>query len=366
MIFTQNFFKKIPLCCAAAGVLLAIAAAGCGTKPARQDIVRTVKAVQVGSVETLDNLFLPGRAEATREVNLGFEVSGTLVKRPVDKGDKVEKGQLLAQLDLRDFTNMLEAVRAEYDRARAHRDRIREAEKTGAVARQQLTDAEAKLNVAEAQVQIKTKALEDATILAPFTGSVAATYVETYQQVVAKQQVLRLLDVSKIEITVNFPENLIAYVKHVPQIWCRFDTMPGRTFPVRIKEIGMEASRETRTYPVTVIMDQPPDIEIFPGMAAEVFGRISQPEAINIKSFDIPLAALFSDGKAPKSFLWTIDMKDMTVHRREVKTGDLTPTGVTVLDGISRGEWIVTAGAHYLTEGQKVKLPQQESPESAS
>jgi len=366
MIFTQTFFRRISLQCALSALLLACAAAaGCGSELSGQDSIRTVKAVQVGLVETLDNLFLPGRAEATQEVNLGFEVSGTLVKRPVDKGDRVEKGQLLAQLDLRDFTNMLESARAEYDRARAHRDRIREAEKTGAVARQQLTDAEAKLNVAEAQVQIKKKALEDATILAPFSGSVAATYVENYQQVVAKQQVLRLLDVSKIEITVNFPENLITYVKHVPQIWCRFDTMPGRNFPVRVKEIGMEASQATRTYPVTVIMDQPPDIEILPGMAAEVFGRVTQPEAISVRSFDIPLAAVFSDGKEPKSFLWTINMKDMTVHRREIKTGDLTSTGITVLEGISRGEWIVTAGVHYLAEGQKVQL-QQGSPGGAS
>jgi len=329
---------------------------GCGKEPVGEEIIRPVVAMQVGDLESISGRTYPGRAAATEEVDLGFEVSGTLTERPVDKGDEVKKGQLLAKLDPSDFLNDLKAARAERDRAKAYYDRISIAVRSGAVSKQDLTDAQARLDIAAAQVRIKQKQLDDSEIRAPFDGVIGATYVENYQRIRPKQIVLRLLDISKIELTVNVPETLISYVPYVTHVLLEFDAFPDKKIPARVKEIGAEASLTTRTYPVTVIMEQPDDMKILPGMAGNLIAEAELPEGLDSRGIPVPAGAIFTPDKQKTSSIWIFDPSTNTVHLRPVKTNRVNDKGIMVLEGISPGDWIVTAGLHSLQEGQKVSL----------
>ncbi len=327
---------------------------GC-EEPTKQEITRPVKAIKLLTAAGFGGNRFPGRAEATTELNLGFEVSGTIKQRPVDKGDNVKKGQLLARLDLRDFQNEIAAAVAERDRNKAYRDRIAVALKSNAVSKQDLTDADARLEQSRAAVRIKRKALEDAHIYAPFDGSVSWTYKEAGQRVQAKENVLRLLDISRIEFTVDVPETLIVNAYKVKDVTITFDAFPERKIPARIKEIGTEASAGTRTFPVTLIFDQPEDITILPGMAGTATGDPTggQAEAAE-PEFLLPLTAFFTaDGKTHK--VWVIDEATMTIKAQEVTRSRLTAQG-QYTKGLQEGMWVATAGAHTLREGQKVTI----------
>jgi RND family efflux transporter MFP subunit len=337
----------------AIALILAAFLVGCGEAP-EPEPVRPVRAVKLGDPGTITGRWFPGRAKATQEANLAFDVSGTMIER-ADVGDKVKQGDLLARLDPRDFENELARARAERDRARAQRDRVRKAGETGAVSKQDVTDAEARYNQASATVRIKQKALDDSHMFAPFEGTVAATYAEKFEAVRPKQAVLRLLDTSKIEMIVNIPESGIANVPYVKDIRIRFDAVPGREIPAEIKEVSNEASQTTRTYPVTLIMDTPADVEIQPGMAGEASGRVELPRDLARTGYEVPLTAIFSD-EAQKSYVWVIDETSQTVSRREVETGELSPRGIYIRAGIEPGEWIATAGVHFLREGQQVRM----------
>ncbi len=327
---------------------------GCEEKT-KPEIIRPVKAVKLQTAAGFGGNKFPGRAEATTELNLGFEVSGTIKERPVNKGDNVKKGQLLARLDPRDFQNEIAAAVAERDRNKAYRDRIAEALKSNAVSRQSLDDAEARLEQSRAAVRIKRKALEDAHIYAPFDGTVSWTYKEAGQRVQAKENVLRLLDISRIEFTVDVPETLIANAYNVKDVEITFDAFPDRKIPARIKEIGTEASAGTRTFPVTLIFNQPEDITILPGMAGTATGDPNAGQAETAEpEFLLPLSAFFTtDGKSHK--VWVIDEATMTVKAHEVTRGRLTATG-QYAKGLQEGMWVATAGANTLLEGQKVKI----------
>jgi RND family efflux transporter MFP subunit len=329
---------------------------GCGKEPVEEEIIRPVKAIQVGTAASLAIRPYPGRAAATEEVDLGFEVSGTVIARPVEKGDEVKKGQLLAKLDPSDFINDLKAAKAERDRARAYYDRISIAVKSGAVSKQDLTDAQARLDVADAKVRIKQKQLDDSEIRAPFDGIIAATYVENYQRVRSKEIVLRLLDISRIEFTVNIPETIISDVKHVTELWIVYDAFSDRKIPARIKEIGTEASLTTRTYPVTVIMDQPVDIQILPGMAGVVGGEGKLPGDSGKEGVIVPIGSVFTPNTKKESCVWIVDSTTMTIHLQPVKTGAVLASGIVVQEGVSMGDWIATAGLHTLQEGQQVTI----------
>lgn len=316
---------------------------------------RPVIAIKIEKPISLILRSFPGRATATRELNLGFEVAGTIVALPVNKGDTVKKGQLLSKLDPRDFENVLLASVAEQDRAQAYRNRIHEAVQANAVSKQDLTDAEAALKLAKANVNIKRKALEDSVMRAPFDGVIAWRYKETYQRVSAKEIILRLLDISKIEFTVNIPEHLISEAENVKHVTIRFDAFRNREIPASIKEIGTEASIATHTYPVTLIFDQPDDITILPGMAGVTYGGEEKADRPEHNWFVVPVSAIFTPDGEKSSFVWLIDKKAKTVKRIPVKLDRLTKEGMRV-QGIKQGQWIVVTGVNSLKPEQKVEV----------
>ena len=327
---------------------------GCEEKT-KPEIIRPVKTIKLEKATGFSGNKYPGRAEATTELNLGFEVSGTIERRPVNKGDMVKKGQLLAVLDLRDFKNEVTFAVAERNRNVAYRNRIAEALKSNAVSRQDLTDANARLAQSRAAVRIKQKAFEDAHIKAPFDGTVSWTYKEAGQRVQAKENVLRLLDISKVEFTVNIPEQIIPNIEYVKDITVTFDAFPDREIAVRVKEVGTEASAGTRTYPVTLVFDQLEDIKILPGMAGVATGDPSDiPGKGDINEFLLPVDAFFTpDGKT--HMVWVLDEASMTVKGHEIKRGRLTARG-QYASGLKEGMLVATHGAQTLREGQKVTI----------
>jgi RND family efflux transporter MFP subunit len=337
-----------------AGAVLGLALA-CGTEAPPPEVVRPVMATQVAYSDPFSERWFPGRAKATREANIAFEVPGRLIERPVEVGDVVEEGQLLAKLDPRDFVNSLKQARAIGDRTEAYRDRIALAAQSGAVSRQDLTDAEAEFEAAAAEVEIRAKALQDSELYAPFDGTVSSIPVENFENVQAKQVIMRVLDTSKIEMVIGIPESLISNTPYVKALRVRFAALPGREFPAEIIEVGNEASEATRTYPVNLLMEQLEDVEILPGMAGEANGRLELPgDEKKPRGFVLAISALATDDQK-RTFVWVVDPEVQTVSRRDVEVEETTRRGV-VVHGLTRDEWVAVAGARTLREGQKVRL----------
>jgi len=334
----------------ALGIVAAGWLGGCSKPPVEVEIIRPVRAVRVVATER-QSPWYPGRARATQHVNIAFEVPGRLIERHVNVGDRVEAGDVMARLDPRDFQNDLDAADAQLDQAKAYLDRIEQAARSGAVSQQEVTDARAARDVAVATVNIKKKALDDTNIVAPFAGTIAATYVENFQNIRAKEDVVRLLDASRIEMIVHLPEQVMTRLGYVTDLQCRFDAYPGQTITAEVKEIGTEASEATRTYPITLIMDQPDDFHVLPGMTGEAAASGAAPgEGVGI---EVPTSAVFQEDD--RSFVWVIDEARSTVSRRPVTAGMLTAGGMRV-DGVEPGQLVATAGVHYLSEGQEVTV----------
>jgi RND family efflux transporter MFP subunit len=407
---------------------LSLSSCGLLKTPPEEPAIRPVRAMKVGDAAGLSGRSFPGRAKATQEVNLSFRVSGPLISLPIKVGDRVKKGDVLAQIDPRDFevklnscdaqlatsqANLkamkagarpeeLEQLRAATQRAEAtykrwefELDRIQRLAKADAgspvelertieskeLAKAELRRAREELRIGEtgarpedieakeaeikslqAAVQAARDELDYTYLRAPFDGEVAAKYVENFETVQAKQPILRLLDTSKIEMVVDVPEDKISLVPLVKETICVFDAFPNVEITARIKEIGTEASDTTRTYPVTLIMEQPDGVKILPGMAGSVRGQVQMSEALAKTGLEVPESAVLA-GEDGKQYVWTIDETKMTVHKREVKPGNITPRGI-MLTGLEPGEWIATAGVHYLKEGQQVRIMGQETKEA--
>lgn len=366
--------RSIRLRNAVFAVVLILLVAGCGKEEAPEQIVaRPVKAIKVGDVAQVGGRSFPGQAKATQEVNLSFRVSGPLITFPVKVGDDVEQGRVLARIDPRDYQVNLSNVQGQLDRAKAKLARAESEykrelkifqEDPGATSktavdrkREQRDSARADIKSLEASVAAAKDQLSYTYLRAPYKGTITATYVENFEDVRPKQAIVRVLDPSRIEMIINIPENLISNAPYVTKVFVRFDAFPEQEIEATIKEIGREASQTTRTYPVTLIMDQPSGITILPGMAGKtvrVEGDL--PDQVTGAGIEVPVSATFSPDESGKTYLWVIDDQTKTVKRREIKTGRLTDRGITVQEGLKAGEWVATAGAHYLREGQQVRI----------
>lgn len=337
-----------------------------------KEIIRPVITFEIPSASRFSQRNFPGRAKATQEVNLAFRVAGPLIEFPVNVGDQVKAGEIVARIDPRDFEVNVKSAQGKLDNAvaasrRAQSEYQRELnilnQDPGATSqtavdrkREQRDKAQADIKSLEASLDSAKDQLEYTYLKAPFDGNVVSTFVENFENVQAKQPILRILDDSKIEMVVNIPESMISLAPYVEDILVEFDTYPGIEIPATILEIGTEASETTRTFPVTLIMDQPEGIRILPGMAGKAQGTPPQDKNIRTFGIEIPITSVFTDEGSGDTFVWVIDVTKSVVHKRQVETGEIADNGIQVLSGLDEGEIIASAGVHYLFEGQKVKL----------
>jgi RND family efflux transporter MFP subunit len=354
-------------------MLLPLLLAGCSEPEVAEPVIRPVRSIVVADARQMSGRQFPGVARAAQEVDLSFRVSGPLAQLPVNVGDSVVSNQVIAQIDPRDYEvnllsaeGQLERAIAAQQRAQSEYERVQRIMEidAGATSQRALDTAIAErdqsaatASSANATVSAAQDRLDYSSLRAPFDGVVVATYVQNFEEVRASQPIARIVNDNRIEMVVDIPESLISLLPTVADVNVEFDALAGRLIPAQISEIGTEASPITRTYPVTLIMDQPEGARILAGMAGRATGSAEQQSVIE-QGIEVPLSALLTVA-AGNSYVWVIS-DQMTVTRTAVETGALTDFGVLITAGIDPGDRLVTAGVSFLVEGQEVRLLQNE------
>jgi len=335
--------------------------------PQAVELVRPVKTMVIESPFAFSGRKYPGKVQAHLKVDLAFQVAGPLIEFPVKNGDEVTQGQMLARIDPRDFENQLNAKKALLAKAKHDVQKIERLSQTGAANQQEIVDTQAAFDVADADRKIAEKALDDTYLRAPFGGVIANTFVENFQNIRAKQEILSLQDVSSVEIVINVPEERVALKlkdKDAFGLIATFDYLPGREFEVELVEFATEADQATQTFAVTVAMPAPTDVNVLPGMTATIRPYRKQLEddqsadASGVSGFAVPIDAVPVDALGIYH-VWKIatDSNDRrSVHRVDVQVGEMVQNDIIVLSGLSKGDRIATAGVHLLREGQQVRL----------
>ena len=277
--------------------------AACSQSAPEPRPLRKLRTIEVGDTSDIRNAQLPGRARAADEVDLAFDVSGTLTERPVSIGSVVAKGDLIARLDPRDFQANVRASEAEARTAKRNFARGGELLETDFISEAEMDRLEAKVDISQAKLDLARKALTDSEIYAPFGGVIAHLSVENYQSVRAKSPIARLLGLDMVEMVINISESQIANLHLIDTIEVEFDALPGIRLPAEITEVGTEASLTTRTFPITLSMNQPAERKVLAGMAgtAYVSATISDNEG---QGYVIPVGALFGEDVGNVSKVW--------------------------------------------------------------
>lgn len=344
---------------------------GCAAdEKAVEEVIRPVRYVQVLSTGGARTRTFSGTSQAGMNSALSFKVSGTIQELKVQVGDRVDKGQLIARIDPRDYELQLQEARAALSQARAQErnakavyDRVRQLYENQNVSKSELDSARAGFESANAQarsaskrVQLARRQLDYCQLKSPSGGAISQVPVEPNENVQPGQPIVQLSAGELPEVKVAVPEILISGVRKGSAVSVEFDAIKGKKFEARVFEVGVAPDEGATTFPVTVRM-MAADSEIRPGLAAEVeftFDATDTRERVIV-----PPVAVAADRNGRFVYVLKPTSEGFgTTHRRTVEVGELTTEGLEVLSGIEDGELLVTAGVSRIEDNQRVRVPE--------
>jgi membrane fusion protein, multidrug efflux system len=337
--------------------------AGCQQEqdsPAPQ--ARPVRTVTVEKREAAVPLTFTGRIESEDEAALGFRIAGRVMERPVNIGDRVTSGQLMARLEPQNEMNTLRAAQANLAAAQARwteaRNRFERQEtllQQGWTTRAQFDEAEKARLTAKAQIEAAEAELQTAHDLVSFTelkadapGIVTTTGAKAGEIVQAGQMIVRLARQGGRDAVFDVPALTLRSTPIDALITVVLTDNREVKAIGRVREVSPQADPVTRTFEVKVGLTDPPEAM---RLGATVTGTV-QKDADPV--IEISASALTKVNNQPA--VWIVDPAKLTVSLRNVEVTSFDPATVTISQGLDTGEIIVTAGVQALHPGQKIRV----------
>ena len=363
-----------------------------------------VAPVTQGLIE--EKIIRTGDMAPNAQVTIFSKVQGWVGKINVREGDLVKTGQVLVTLDSREaeaavaqaqasleagrarlkqvqatseetVQSQNQQTKANMELAQADLKRAQELQEKNFIARQQLDEARMKYNVAKANYDLALNSIRQKTwendialaeaqvnqakatlefnkaqlanliILSPMNGGITKRYVDPGTMVKDTTPILTLMDFTEMKMVVNVIEREFIYLQKGQPVKITVTAFPDRVFTGRIEVITPALELQSRTAEIQISIPNP-DFVLKPGM----FGRAEVILRSNPQAVLVPIQSLFTE--VDKDFVFVL--KENKTFRRAVRKGVVRDTVVEILQGVSPGEQVVTAGHLSLKDGTQVRL----------
>ncbi|MBV8139517.1 MAG: efflux RND transporter periplasmic adaptor subunit [Deltaproteobacteria bacterium] len=307
-------------------------------------------------------------------ITVGTKQLGQIVAEPIEEGQHIKKGDILARIDDGDYQAQLRQAIADRDLAQAdiklysaQADRQRALFQAGVATRDQLDMAENKLNEAHAALEKDLSEIDywkflvnQCVIRSPINGLVLTkihevgdmiTYASGANAGGGVTDIAQIADTEDMRAEVDINESDIAKVTMGMPASVILDAYPDRAFDARVVKIYPEADRQKGTVKVEVHILSPDLAIIKPEMSAKISflgGSAVKQEAPALVL--VPKKAIVEDGN--RKYVWVV--RTDAAHRTEVSVGREYQDGVQVLQGLSGGETVIVVPPTQLHDGQPV------------
>lgn len=330
----------------------------CGGKEQTPEEVRFVKTATVRPIAEAAELSYPGKTKSSEETNVAFRVAGTIQRVLVEEGQFVKKGQLLAEMDPRDYQVQLSATQAEYEQVKADAERVIALYNENGTTASNYDRARYGLQQITEKLEHHRHQLADTRIYAPFSGYIQMKLHSAGETVGVGMPVVSMFNAGDVEIEVFVPASDYARQADLISASCSFDVTPGIVYPLEVVRVSKEANISQLYAARLRIKGSYDHGKITPGMSTMVYASYHAADEEN--GVLIPVTAILRKGEACSVFV--LDRKASTVRQRTVEVGRIDSEGnIQVLSGLQPNEAVVCAGVRYLTDGQKVKEMEQTS-----
>ncbi len=300
-----------------------------------------------------------GALFAKESVILSNKQEGYVSTVRVDFGDKVKKGQLLAEMEREELAlqvdvqvSALKQAEANFIRARGEYERAKELAAEQLIPQQRLDTNEADYKVADAKVYtaektlaLARKRLRDTRIVSPVNGFVQERFVNPGEYKTAASKLLELVVVDTLKLRSPVPERLAALALVGMPLRVEVEALPGEVFEGKLTRIAARVDHKTRTL---LIEAEIPNSEgkLRPGYFAHITGVFGEEEALFI-----PRTALSRFAGVERVFV----VKDNAVTSREVKSGMADGEWVEITEGLAEDEQVAISALNRLADGMTVQ-----------
>ena len=339
--------------------LLVLAVLAAGTSYGRSPAKVIVGDVREADIRT--SVTLVGTAKPHKEAVLASQVEGWVEAVFFLAGDRVEKGDRLAQLEDRSLLIQLDGAKASLKEAETRKKqaetdlkRLEALYSSRSVAEKQIDDARYELDARSKHVlalKSEVNQLEDQLakkrIRAPFSGWIAEKHLEQGEWVAKGGDVAKLLDLSVIHIRAEVPERFLPLLNVGDDAKLTFDALPGRDFKGKIRAVFPSGNTQTRTFPVEMILANEEGV-----IRAGMLCRVSMGIGNARKALLVPKDALVLEGDRRTVF----KINDNKAHRVEVEVVGFQDGSAEIRADIEDGDRVVVFGNESLQDGEPVEI----------
>lgn len=335
--------KKVAILLSACALL-----AACSDNKTEQATPPSVYVATVGEGSLSCSSNFSGHVVDDNNVSIGFKTAGQIKRILVREGQRVAKGQLLAELYSNDYQLEVEAVQTQYDQLAAEVARAKRLYETKSISPNDYEKAVSGLRQLGVQLQVNKNKLAYTRLYAPASGIIGSVNFSPAEMVDAGTAVFSLINSTPMEVECEIPVSVYNQLKSYSDFNC---TVAGssNSYPLRVLSVVPKADGN-QLYKLRLGFIGHPGKNITPGVNVSVNSRcgIERPE------ITVPASAVFKqDGKES---VWILK-SDSTVVLRNVGVTSAPSNGkLTVSEGLSYGEQVVSAGVSALHQGERVKV----------
>lgn len=241
---------------------------GCGQRQHTEQVT-LVRIDTVKTANTCDILEFPARVQAAGEVHLAFKIPGTLQRIYVDDGAFVRQGELVAEMDPRDYELQLQAVEAEYLSIKAEAERVMALYDQNVATADAYDKARYGLQQITAKYENARNQLADTKLYAPFDGYVKRRRFDPPTVVAAGMPVITFLSGKNPEVELFIPASTYIRRREIASFAAVFDFLQGQKIPLRLLHVDPSANAN-QLYAVRLALPVNTEIAATPGMNATV------------------------------------------------------------------------------------------------
>ncbi|MBS3805145.1 MAG: efflux RND transporter periplasmic adaptor subunit [Oleiphilaceae bacterium] len=297
-----------------------------------------------------------GSLEAVNGIRVANEVPGVVDNINFESGDRVKAGDVLIRLNADIDQAAVRTRRAEAQLAQQEFRRIEDLLPRQAVSQSRYDEAKATFDAALARVNEAEAQLNKKTIRAPFDGAVGLRLVDQGEYLATGSAIVEINMLDPIYADYTLSEKELSRLNTGYDVAVTVAAVPGEAFDGKVTAINSSVNPETRTVRVRATLANPERI-LRPGMFATIATRQPEPEAMTT----LPRTAISYNTYG--DFVFVIeenDEGDLVVNRRTVTTGNTRDGRAAIMEGLEKGERVVSKGLLRLRAGQKISIQDED------
>ncbi|MDH5559471.1 MAG: efflux RND transporter periplasmic adaptor subunit [Deltaproteobacteria bacterium] len=311
-----------------------------------------VETISISPKQLIKRSSYIGHIHPEDRVTLSSEISGIIEKAGFLEGDRVKKGQVLFEIDTSSLLVDLNLNKSNYELAQTNYKRELKLFKQKLTTSANLSGLKNQLDVNKYRLELSKINFEKSKVRSPLSGIILKKKAERGEYVNKGVQIAEVININNVLAVINIPEREIRFAENQKQVEASLDAMPEKSFVGKIKNIGLEADRSSRSFEVEVEIPNPQRL-LLPGMLV----RIKMTTVSLSDQIVVPRNSVQEDESGSYVFI-VLDGKS---QKKPITTGISVDEIIQVRSGLSYGDELIVTGQQLLTDDEPIEVTRRQS-----